>query len=970
MNWLSTEPFNYEVDPIFQNLVDTYFKPITYRAIRKQLNVMTIVADNGTVDMDGIYRVANLCGWAKEQGLYLHIILGAVGGYDEGEIDAYESKVYKFVYALVTTLAPTDPDAYCRIQSYQVENEMNHYYWHPDWSEQDELELLVRGSIAIRQAELDAFQNYNIDLEPTPLTINFSYDIEYATGNAYTKMVSYCGHVCDHGVVDIIGLDWYPGTWTTGSSANFPDVVRWLCDDFNAYVLVTETGMSTGKVGNDEQSQKDYYSDVTWRLLRYYYLEGGRENGFLGILWYQMFDDANDDTTDPIMSIERNFGIIDTDGGSDGDGGNVHQKAVWYWLLESLMPATSWLGKMVYVNSQEPSSAPHGTMITDGSYHWNDTTVVLWSYANNSSSDQWCKRTDTVIVFQYFRELVIDWNLSMYLQTDYDDFGSWLVNVSIALLLPSGNWHIVPLHTINEAEGNWSPISADSSAWFYWTSSEHISAHNFDAEEFIAIQFRLLGGVKSLVAGNQTGSDPDCWVQFSALLNIPPCARAGEDLELFIQPRASPGLITLDGSASYDLDGTISAYYWDLDATDGLQVDLTGVTPSFEVPIGGTYIITLTVIDTLGDASTDTLELHVLPLGIVPIADAGEDQVVNGFEVTFDATSSTNPYGDPMVYLWDFDANDGIAVDATGLTPTWTYATYGTYLVTLTVIWVNNYNASATDTCMVTINAPPIADLGIMQARTVYTYETIEFNSYSIDPDGYITTTYWDFGDGDTASGTTVTHMYKDDGIYEVILTVVDNHGATAEATVVVTVKNRPPVANITANRTFANPQEPIAFTSYSYDPDGYIQSYFWEFGDSTNVSTTKASSVVHSYSEPGNYTVTLTVTDDNNAVAHTNLTVVIKPLLEAGIEVSDTTAITPTTGSPPTDAEVPETETTVIPATDLDKDDYIAGDTTTKDSAVTGFWQLSLILVIVIMVALIIFCSFIVYRYYIARHK
>jgi hypothetical protein len=50
---------------------------------------------------------------------------------------------------------------------------------------------------------------------------------------------------------------------------------------------------------------------------------------------------------------------------------------------------------------------------------------------------------------------------------------------------------------------------------------------------------------------------------------------------------------------------------------------------------------------------------------------------------------------------------------------------------------------------------------------------------------------------------------------------------------------------------------------SDSYDPDGTIVSYSWNFGDG---NTAIGVTVDHAYSEVGNYTVTLTVTDDDGA--------------------------------------------------------------------------------------------------------
>jgi hypothetical protein len=58
----------------------------------------------------------------------------------------------------------------------------------------------------------------------------------------------------------------------------------------------------------------------------------------------------------------------------------------------------------------------------------------------------------------------------------------------------------------------------------------------------------------------------------------------------------------------------------------------------------------------------------------------------------------------------------------------------------------------------------------------------------SYDPDGTITSYEWDFGDGTTDSGGTVTHEFTT-GTYTVTLTVTDDDGATDSDTVVVTVE-------------------------------------------------------------------------------------------------------------------------------------------------------------------------------------
>jgi PKD repeat protein len=76
--------------------------------------------------------------------------------------------------------------------------------------------------------------------------------------------------------------------------------------------------------------------------------------------------------------------------------------------------------------------------------------------------------------------------------------------------------------------------------------------------------------------------------------------------------------------------------------------------------------------------------------------------------------------------------------------------------------------------------------------------------------------------------------------------------------------ENQPPRASFAFSPQDPEPGELITFDGTgSYDPDGHITSYRWEFGDG---SEDFGPTVEHSYTDPGSYTVTLTVTDDKGA--------------------------------------------------------------------------------------------------------
>ena len=158
-------------------------------------------------------------------------------------------------------------------------------------------------------------------------------------------------------------------------------------------------------------------------------------------------------------------------------------------------------------------------------------------------------------------------------------------------------------------------------------------------------------------------------------------------------------------------------------------------------------------------------------------------------------------------------------------------------------------------------NQPPVAAFTSSCTQLVCT-----FTSTSSDPDGTIASYRWTFGDG-TAAVTTQnpSHTYTAGGTFTVTLTVTDNQNATGSVSHPVTVTappppNQPPVAAFSSSCT----QLTCNFTSTSSDPDGTIASYRWTFGDGTAAVTTQNPS--HTYTAGGTFTVTLTVTDNQNA--------------------------------------------------------------------------------------------------------
>lgn len=170
-------------------------------------------------------------------------------------------------------------------------------------------------------------------------------------------------------------------------------------------------------------------------------------------------------------------------------------------------------------------------------------------------------------------------------------------------------------------------------------------------------------------------------------------------------------------------------------------------------------------------------------------------------------------------------------------------------------------------------NQAPIANFSVTPGSgTGAAPFTADFDgSASSDSDGSIATYHWNFGDGNTATGSSTQHIYSIAGTYAVVLTVTDDDGATdtAVAGIVVTGSggNIAPVAVINSSRregvlkdgTFAVTFDGTAST----DSDGNIAGYQWDFGNGDLADIAAPTAV---YDAAGVYNVTLTVTDNGGA--------------------------------------------------------------------------------------------------------
>lgn len=272
-----------------------------------------------------------------------------------------------------------------------------------------------------------------------------------------------------------------------------------------------------------------------------------------------------------------------------------------------------------------------------------------------------------------------------------------------------------------------------------------------------------------------------------------------------------------------------------------------------------------------------------------PTASAGGPYTGSeGSAVSFDASGSADPQGQPLTYDWDF--GDG-SPHGSGVNPVHVYADNGSYNVTLVV---SNVSRSATANATATIfNLPPTVHAG--QGASLLTGQAFALSASFTDPG--VNDAPWatsvDWGDGTTilqgasnaVGSITGVHTYVSAGTFSVKVRVVDKDGAVDQGFAQVTVApaNRPPMASAGGPYT-GTEGAGISFTGAgSSDPDGDVITYSWNFGDGS--SPASGVSPTHAYADNGSYTVTLTVSDGQlSSVATATATVSnVPPTVNAG---------------------------------------------------------------------------------------
>ncbi len=339
-------------------------------------------------------------------------------------------------------------------------------------------------------------------------------------------------------------------------------------------------------------------------------------------------------------------------------------------------------------------------------------------------------------------------------------------------------------------------------------------------------------------------------------VNDAPVAEAGADQSVRVSQR-----VTLDGSRSSDVEGDALRYGWQ--QTGGPRVTLNRPSLSrttFIAPAVPTILtFSLSVTDEAGLASrADEVVITVTEEAIAGLRAQNSSPAALNEVIIFTAsiTAGTN-----VSYTWHF----GDGGRAVGQSVTYFYVQTGTY--TATVLAINSIN-TLTATTGVRVTDEAIAGLRAQNSSPIAVRERVTFTAHITA--GTNVSYAWDFGDGGSAVGQEVSHVYPQTGTYTATVLAINSIN-TLTATTRVTITSMPEpsdeaIAGLSVqNSSPVKVNEVVTFTASI--TAGTNVSYIWHFGDGGSDVGQIVSRV---YTQAGTYTARVVASNSINTLTAT----------------------------------------------------------------------------------------------------
>ncbi len=327
---------------------------------------------------------------------------------------------------------------------------------------------------------------------------------------------------------------------------------------------------------------------------------------------------------------------------------------------------------------------------------------------------------------------------------------------------------------------------------------------------------------------------------FDDLITVWPNPRADFEIDYDTCSRDPVGFNDLSSPVGFG--GNITEWFWDLG--DGTLDSTQNVVHQYDTAT--IFTINYQIMDQYGCRDTISKDIHWYPSSDIQI-DPTDTTGCRNLTLTFDNNSWPL---DGYNIFWDFGDMNTNAVD---YSPTHTYPNTGFYDVTISMVSPTGCPAQELYEDYIKVFVPPTADY-------FYEFDTcnvapISFIDNSVAGDSAITGWFWQFDDGFTSADTSPIHQLDSAGFLDVSLIVTDQN--TCMDTIVQTVGWFPnPILDIVPTIDFGCEPLEVYFENTSYPINGYTT--VWEFGDG---DTSHVASPTHVYTEPGIYTVIITIT-------------------------------------------------------------------------------------------------------------